>query len=130
MVTTTRWETARRALAQAEASTGVRTRIRGATAAARPAVDLYPTAADERAPSGRGELMEAIDPELMLPVPPALSELFPEGGLRRGSTVQVGGGMSVLLALAGAAMGEESWCALVDLPDAGLAAAAGLGLPL
>ena len=60
MVTTTRWETARRALAQAEASTGVRTRIRGATAAARPAVDLYPTAADERAPSGRGELMEAI----------------------------------------------------------------------
>src|SRR5699024_11257075 len=34
------------------------------------------------------------------------------------------------LSLAATAMGEESWCALVDLPDAGLAAAATLGLAL
>lgn len=118
MATATRWEAARRALVQAEASTGVHTRIRGATAVARPAVDLSPAPA-------RG-----TDPEQLLPVPAALSGLFPDGGLRRGSTVQVSGGMSVLLALAAAAMAEESWCALVDLPDAGLAAAAGLGLAL
>ncbi|WP_147917672.1 hypothetical protein [Ruania zhangjianzhongii] len=130
MATATRWEAARRALTQAEASTGVRTRIRGATAAARPAVDLYPTAAGESAALDRAEPMQTVDPELLLPVPAALSGLFPEGGLRRGSTVQVSGGMSVLLALAAAAMAEESWCALVDLPDAGLAAAAGLGLAL
>lgn len=130
MATATRWEAARRALVQAEASTGVHTRIRGATAAARPAVDLYPTAASGRATPDRSEPTEAIDPELLLPVPEPLSGLFPEGGLRRGSTVQVSGGMSVLLALAAAAMAEESWCALVDLPDAGLAAAAGLGLVL
>ena len=130
MATATRWEAARRALVQAETSTGVQTRIRGVTAAARPAVDRYPTAAGERATPDRGEPVEAVDPELLLPVPAPLFGLFPEGGLRRGSTVQVSGGMSILLALAAAAMAEESWCALVDLPDAGLAAAAGLGLAL
>lgn len=122
MVTATRWETARQALVRAEASTGVRTRLRGATALTRPvagASEVPPPLA-----------ATGTDPEAILPVPPALSGLFPEGGLRRGSTVQVSGGMSVLLALAAAAMGEESWCALVDLPDAGLAAAAALGLAL
>lgn len=127
MATATRWEAARRALVQAEASTGVRTQIRGATAAARSATDLYPAAPGESAETVRPG---SVDPELLLPVPAALSGLFPDGGLRRGSAVQIDGGMSVLLALAAAAMGEESWCVLVGLPDAGLAAAAGLGLAL
>ncbi len=139
-MTATRWETARQVLAQAEASTGVRTRLRGATALAHPAADLStartgqppgadlgPAAGTTRSGSGPGS---GVDPEILLPVPSALSGLFPEGGLRRGSAVQVSGGMSVLLALAATAMGEESWCALVDLPDAGLAAAATLGLAL
>lgn len=118
MATATRWETARRALVQAEASTGVRTRLRGATALAATPAARHPVSGP------------TIDPERLVPVPQALSGLFPEGGLRRGGAVQVSGGMSVLLSLAAAAMGEESWCALVDLPDAGLAAAATLGLAL
>ncbi|WP_022916502.1 hypothetical protein [Ruania albidiflava] len=132
MVTATRWETARQVLAQAEASMGVRTRLRGATALASPLSILRPVQSPSSAadPAQEVDALPRVDPEEILPVPPALAGLFPEGGVRRGSTVQVSGGMSVLLALAAAAMGEESWCALVDLPDAGLAAAATLGLVL
>src|SRR5699024_7609363 len=57
-------------------------------------------------------------------------ELFPDGGLARGSVLRIGGAFSVLFALAATAMGREGWSAFVGIPDAGLAAAAGMGLAL
>lgn len=64
------------------------------------------------------------------PIPEPLSILLPRGGLRAGSTVGIRGSArsSLTLALAGAAMGEESWCALVGMPHVGAGALAGLGL--
>ncbi|MFI9326586.1 hypothetical protein ACIGZJ_03460 [Kitasatospora sp. NPDC052868] len=72
----------------------------------------------------------------VLPVPAALGALLPDGGLRRGTAVSVGGGdAGLLLALAAGAVGEDAasgggWAAAVGLPDLGLAAAAGYGLDL
>src|SRR3954462_1057384 len=50
-----------------------------------------------------------------LPVHPALGSVLP-GGLRRGSTVQVSGSISLLLALLGTASQSGAWCALVGFP--------------
>ena len=78
----------------------------------------------------------------LLPVVPPLADLFPDGGLRRGSTVVVtglagdgrdggsGGVISVALALLAAASGTGSWCALVGLPGLGAVAAHDLGIDL
>jgi hypothetical protein len=65
-----------------------------------------------------------------------LADLLPEGGLRRGSTVGVGGGrsgrsgVSLALALLSSASAAGAWCAAVALPDLGLVAAAELGVAL
>jgi hypothetical protein len=66
----------------------------------------------------------------ILPVLPGLEELFPAGGLRRGSTVVVRGSTSLLLALLAEATATGSWAAAVGLPDLGLAAAAEIGVEL
>ncbi|MFD0276294.1 hypothetical protein ACFVHB_20660 [Kitasatospora sp. NPDC127111] len=68
----------------------------------------------------------------LLPVLPALREVLPEGGLRRGTAVSVGGGdLGLLLALAaGVRESDGGWAAAVGLPELGLAAAAGYGLDL
>lgn len=68
----------------------------------------------------------------LLPVPPALREVLPDGGLRRGTAVSVAGGdTGLLLALAaGVRDTEGGWAAAVGLPDLGLAAAEGYGLDL
>ncbi|WP_395296751.1 hypothetical protein ACF9IK_27350 [Kitasatospora hibisci] len=68
----------------------------------------------------------------LLPVLPALGEVLPEGGLRRGTAVSVGGGdLGLLLALAaGVRESDGGWAAAVGLPELGLAAAAGYGLDL
>jgi hypothetical protein len=78
----------------------------------------------------------------LLPVLPSLVGLFPDGGLRRGSTIVVsglsvaggpdttGGGISVALALLATASGSGSWCALVGLPDLGAVAAHDIGVDL
>ena len=71
--------------------------------------------------------------ERVLPVVPALGSLFPDGGLRRGSTVSVGGGpaaSSLALAVVAAASSLGSWCAAVGWPSLGVAAAAELGVAL
>ena len=68
--------------------------------------------------------------ERFLPVPDALVPFLPSGGLRRGSTTRVEGSASLLLALAAAACSDGAWCAVVGLPDLGLAAAAEIGLTL
>jgi hypothetical protein len=67
----------------------------------------------------------------VLPVLPALRELLPAGGLRRGSTVAVLPGVtSVLLALLAGPSAGGSWCAVVGLPALGALAAAELGVAL
>jgi hypothetical protein len=87
----------------------------------------------------------------LLPVLPPLVGLFPDGGLRRGSTIVVtdaadnrgtgprggtggdgggGGDISLALALLAAASGTGSWCALVGLPGLGAVAAHDLGVDL
>ncbi|CAN5911591.1 hypothetical protein BH23ACT2_BH23ACT2_18550 [soil metagenome] len=74
--------------------------------------------------------------ERVLPVPPALAPLLPQGGLQRGTTVATGGVAATSLALAlvgpvtapGAVGG--SWVAVVGVEDLGLLAAAELGVDL
>ncbi|WP_410597751.1 hypothetical protein [Amycolatopsis sp. lyj-23] len=66
----------------------------------------------------------------VLPVVPALAGLLPEAGLRRGSTVAVHGGTSLLLALLAGATAAGSWSAVVGMPSLGLAAAAEYGVDL
>ncbi|MDS0134666.1 hypothetical protein [Amycolatopsis sp. CM201R] len=64
-----------------------------------------------------------------LPVAPALAGLLP-GGLRRGSTVAVGGSTALVLALLAEATREGSWAAITGMPAVGVAAAAELGVDL
>ncbi|WP_152352968.1 hypothetical protein [Brachybacterium subflavum] len=67
-----------------------------------------------------------------VPLPPPLAPLAPYGSLRAGSTVAVDGSCSVslMLAMAAAAAGEDGWCALAGMPDLGLRAARDAGLDL
>ena len=70
-----------------------------------------------------------------LPLVGALAGLFPEGGLRRGSTVALGAGSfpgatSLALALLSGPCAGGSWCAVVGAADLGLVAAAQLGIDL
>jgi hypothetical protein len=71
----------------------------------------------------------------LLDVPEALASLFPDGGLRRGSTVAIqtgpaSGATTLALAVAVTASQTGSWCAVVGLPALGLVMAAGLGISL
>ena len=79
----------------------------------------------------------ALARDQLLPVPPPLAGLFPEGGLRRGSTVVVrpgsavgDGALSLAFALMVSASQAGSWCAAVGVPDLGPVAAAGFGVRL
>ncbi|WP_414636345.1 hypothetical protein [Actinophytocola sp.] len=64
----------------------------------------------------------------VLPVHPELANLFPWGGLRRGSTVAVRGSTSLLFALLAEATSNGSWAAVVGLPNLGVLAAAEYGV--
>lgn len=66
----------------------------------------------------------------VLPVPDALAELFPDGGLRRGSTVTVSGSPSLVLALVAGTSRHTGWCAEVGSPLLGSAAALEAGVEL
>lgn len=66
----------------------------------------------------------------LVPVPAPLASLFPDGGLRPGSTYSVTGSTSLLLALLSEASKAGSWCAVLGLPDLGGAAAAAYGIDL
>src|SRR5699024_1464753 len=77
-------------------------------------------------PSAR-PVSEAEDDGLgtRLPVPGPLRTLLPRGSLRAGSSVALEGAAStsLLLALAVAAAGEDSWCAIAGMTDLGLLSA-------
>lgn len=66
----------------------------------------------------------------LLPVPAPLALLLPGGGLRRGTTVVVERGVSLLLALLAGPTSAGQWGAVVGLPDLGLAAAHEAGVDL
>ena len=80
-------------------------------------------------PSSHGlpEASEAIGAGT-LPVLPALRELLPRGGLARGSVVTVAEFGLLILALAAGASADGAWCGIAGVPEAGVLAAAGLGL--
>ena len=82
-------------------------------------------------PSAR-PVSEAEDDGLgtRLSVPGPLRTLFPRGSLRAGSSVALEGAAStsLLLSLAVAAAGEDSWCAIAGMPDLGLRSAMDAGL--
>ena len=63
-----------------------------------------------------------------LPVLPALRGLLPRGGLARGSVVAVAEFGLLCLALAAAASADGAWCGIAGIPEAGVLAAAALGL--
>ncbi|MGH3322665.1 MAG: hypothetical protein ACRDN9_21315 [Streptosporangiaceae bacterium] len=65
-----------------------------------------------------------------LPTLPALAELLPDPGLRRGASYAVEGSTTLALALAAGPSAEGSWCAAVGMPMLGIEAAAELGLDL
>ena len=68
-----------------------------------------------------------------LPLAPGLASLFPDGALRRGSTVSIGAGVaatSLALVLLSGPSAAGSWCAVVGVPDLGLVAAAQFGVDL
>jgi hypothetical protein len=82
-----------------------------------------------------GKLGTVLAQERTLEVLPSLAGLFPEGGLRRGSTVTVGpgafpGATSLALSLLAGPSAGGSWCAVVGAPDLGLVAAAQVGAEL
>ena len=58
----------------------------------------------------------------------ALRELLPRGGLARGSVVTVAEFGLLILALAAGASADGAWCGIAGVPEAGVLAAAGLGL--
>lgn len=72
-------------------------------------------------------------PGELLPVVPALRELLPARGLRRGSTVAVAaatGASSLLVALMAEASRANGWCAAVGMPELGAVWAAETGVVL
>jgi hypothetical protein len=85
---------------------------------------LSESALSEAAPPGEAVLPD----EAVLPVLPALRGLLPGGALRRGSVVAAGPWSLLCLALAAGASAAGAWCAVVGLPQLGVAAAAAAGL--
>ena len=73
---------------------------------------------------------DVLTGEGLLPVLPALRELLPGGGLQRGSVVTSGDWGLLALALAGGAVADGAWCAIVGVPALGVRAAADAGLDL
>src|SRR4029077_8233250 len=63
-----------------------------------------------------------------LPAVPALRGPLPRGGLARVSVVAVAEFGLLCLALAAAASADGAWCGIAGIPEAGVLAAAGLGL--
>ncbi len=91
--------------------------------------DDSPSREELREIAGRGQAIVPSN-ERLLPVLPALADILPEGGLRRGSVVSVAGATSLALALLAGPSAAGSWCAAVGLSSLGLVAAAELGVAL
>jgi hypothetical protein len=66
----------------------------------------------------------------LLPVLDQLLPLFPDGGLRRGTSVAVCGSVGLALAVVAGPSQAGAWCATVGIPSLGLVAAAEAGIAL
>ena len=66
----------------------------------------------------------------VLSLSPAVRNLFPDGGLRRGSTVVVSGSTCLALLTIATASAEGSWCAAVNMANLGVDAAVEAGVCL
>ena len=66
----------------------------------------------------------------VLPVAGQLQSLFPDGGLRRGTTVSVSGSVGLALGVLAGPSQAGAWCASVGIPSLGLVAAAEAGIAL
>ncbi|MEU8075934.1 hypothetical protein AB0B31_10830 [Catellatospora citrea] len=87
------------------------------------------TAALDRPVSTASALADTqMDP--VLPVHDGLRGLLPWPGLRRGAVVSVVGSAMLLLSVLGATSAQGSWCAVVGMPQLGMAAAAEAGCAL
>ncbi len=137
-----RLRAAQQVLATAEATAGLRTVLPrhdpGRATAPPDAPDVVGAdmvapgalpAGEQSLPQGPGTVPVEVG-DRVLAVPDALAPALPLGGLRRGSAVRVEGSTSLLLSMAAAACRGGAWCAVVGMPDLGLAAAAERGLPM
>ncbi|MEV4212569.1 hypothetical protein [Micromonospora sp. NPDC049662] len=80
---------------------------------------------------GAASELRDLRPDGYLGAHPLLAPLLPwPAGLRRGCTISVERGTSVLLGLLAEAMGESGYAAIVGLPALGMVAAAEQGVPL
>jgi hypothetical protein len=66
--------------------------------------------------------------ERVFPVSQAVQGLFPDGGLRRGVIYECEPSASLIWSLLSEASNQGVWCALVGLPDVGVAAAEDMGV--
>lgn len=66
----------------------------------------------------------------VLPVPPALADLLPGGGLRPGASYSLGRSMSLLFTLFARPSQDGAWCAAVGMPHLGAEAARAAGVDL
>ncbi|HVV29916.1 MAG TPA: hypothetical protein VHC41_03480 [Mycobacteriales bacterium] len=83
-----------------------------------PAADRFPDAREQASPHAG-----------LLPVPEPLDELFPYGGLPRGSVVTVDS-VTLALALIASPDAAGAWSGALGIPDLGLAAAQEAGIAL
>jgi hypothetical protein len=82
----------------------------------------------DRLPDRGAPVLTGAHRETLAVIPP-LDELFPYGGLVRGSVVAVDS-PALSLALVAATSAAGAWCGAVGLPSLGLAAAAEMGVDL
>lgn len=88
-----------------------------------------PTRADVQALRQRIQVMESTRVgSRVIPVHSAVSSIFPRGGLNTGSVYSVDSSTSLLWALLAEATQQGTWCAVVGMPDLGVAAAEELGV--
>lgn len=66
----------------------------------------------------------------VLPVPPAIADLLPGGGLRAGASYSLGRSMSLLFTLLARPSQDGAWCAAVGMPHLGAEAARAAGVDL
>lgn len=98
-----------------------------------------PGASPTAAVSSRAERVAALrrqiaapgtDPRQVLPVPPALAQVLPYGGLKRGSVTSLSGAGSLLLGLLASVTADGGHAAVIGHPGIGLLAAVEMGVEL
>jgi hypothetical protein len=68
--------------------------------------------------------------EPTIPTHPAIGDLLPGGGLKKGAAYSVDGSVTLLMALLAGPSAAGSWCGVVGVPDFGVEAAARYGIDL